>query len=133
MINGEYASFGLPDRRGRRMSRSSTTIERTINTDEPMPRTPIHPGEHLADELREIGMSAAGLARQIAVPVNRITGILNGQRGITADTALRLAHWFGTTPAFWLNLQQLYELRRAEAELGDTITRLPKRTERASA
>jgi addiction module HigA family antidote len=98
-----------------------------------MPRTPIHPGEHLADELREIGMSAAGLARQIAVPVNRITGILNGQRGITADTVLRLAHWFGTTPAFWLNLQQLYELRRAEAELGDTITRLPKRTERASA
>jgi antitoxin HigA-1 len=76
-------------------------------------RTPIHPGEHLAEELKELGMSAAELARQIDVPVNRITAILNGQRGVTADTALRLGHWFGTTAEFWLNLQTLYELRRA--------------------
>ena len=60
-----------------------------------MARTPIHPGEHLADELQELGLTAAALARQIKVPVNRITGIINGQRGITADTALRLGHWFG--------------------------------------
>ena len=60
-----------------------------------MARTPIHPGEHLGDELQELGLTAAALARQIKVPVNRITGIINGQRGITADTALRLGHWFG--------------------------------------
>ncbi len=68
-----------------------------------MARTPIHPGEHLAEELRELDISAAELARQIDVPVNRVTGIINGQRSITADTALRLGHWFGISPEFWLN------------------------------
>ena len=63
-----------------------------------MARTPIHPGEHLAEELKELGISAAELSRQIDVPVNRITAIINGQRGVTADTALRLGHWFGTSP-----------------------------------
>jgi addiction module HigA family antidote len=77
-----------------------------------MARTPIHPGEHLAEELREIGISAAELARQIEVPVNRVTAIVNGQRGVTADTALRLGHWFGTSPESWLNLQSLYALPR---------------------
>jgi addiction module HigA family antidote len=72
-------------------------------------RTAIHPGEHLAEELSEMAMPAAELARQIDVPVNRITGIINGQRAITADMALRLGHWFGTSPEFWLNLQKLYE------------------------
>ncbi len=90
-------------------------------------RTPIHPGEHLAEELRELGVTAAELSRQIGVPVNRITGIIHGQRGITADTALRLAHWFGTTPQFWMNLQQLYELRLAESEVGAEIAALPRR------
>ena len=70
-----------------------------------MSRTPIHPGEHLAEELKGLGISAAELSRQIDVPVNRITAIINGQRGVTADTALRLGHWFGTSPEFWLNLQ----------------------------
>lgn len=98
-----------------------------------MPRKPIHPGEHLAEELRELGMSAAELSRQLDVPVNRITGIMNGQRGITADTALRLGHWFGTSPQFWLNLQQLFELRRAEAELGEKIAKLPRRADLAAA
>jgi antitoxin HigA-1 len=93
-----------------------------------MPRTPIHPGEHLAEELRELGISAAELSRQIDVPVNRITGIIHGQRGITADTALRLGHWFGTSPQFWMNLQQLYELRLAESEVGAKIAALPRRT-----
>jgi len=95
-----------------------------------MPRTAIHAGEHLAEELRELGVTAAELARQIDVPVNRVTSIINGQRGITADTALRLAHWFGTTPQFWMNLQQLYELRRAENEVGGEIATLPRRTGR---
>jgi addiction module HigA family antidote len=92
-----------------------------------MPRTPIHPGEHLAEELRQVGITAAELSRQIDVPVNRVTGIIHGQRGITADTALRLAHWFGTTPQFWMNLQQLYELRLAENNVGAEIAALPRR------
>ena len=95
-----------------------------------MPRIPIHPGEHLAEELREVGITAAELSRQIGVPVNRITGIIHGQRGITADTALRLGHWFGTTPQFWMNLQQLYELRLAESEVGAKIAALPRRAGR---
>ncbi|TMJ56366.1 MAG: HigA family addiction module antidote protein [Alphaproteobacteria bacterium] len=95
-----------------------------------MPRTPVHPGEHLAEELRELGVTAAELSRQIDVPVNRVTGIIHGQRGITADTALRLAHWFGTSPQFWMNLQQLYELRLAESEVGAKIAALPRRAGR---
>lgn len=97
-----------------------------------MARTAIHPGEHLADELQELGMSAAELARQLAVPVNRITQIINGQRAITANTALRLGHWFNTGPEIWLNLQQLYELRRARAEIGAQIEQLPRRPEAGS-
>jgi antitoxin HigA-1 len=91
-------------------------------------RAPIHPGEHLALELNELRMSAAELARQIDVPVNRITAILNGERGVTADTALRLGHWFGTTAEFWLNLQTLYELRVARQEVGDRVKKLPTLT-----
>jgi antitoxin HigA-1 len=95
-----------------------------------MARNPIHPGEHLAEELEELKISAAELARQIDVPVNRVTGIMNGQRAITADTALRLGHWFGTSPEFWLNLQKLYELRLAREEIGDRVQKLPKLTQR---
>jgi len=91
-----------------------------------MARHAIHPGEHLAEELKVIGISAAELARQLDVPVNRVTGIINGQRGVTADTALRLAHWFDTSPEFWLNLQKLYELRVAREEVGDRLKKLPK-------
>jgi addiction module HigA family antidote len=91
-----------------------------------MARTPIHPGEHLAEELKELGISAAELARQIDVPVNRVTGIINGQRSVTADTALRLGHWFGTSPEYWLNLQKLYELRLARKEVGARVEKLPK-------
>lgn len=90
-----------------------------------MARTAIHPGEHLAEQLTELGMSAAELGRQLNVPTNRITGILNGQRAITGDSALRLAHFFGTSAEFWLNLQKLYELRLAEAQAGAKIRRLP--------
>lgn len=89
-----------------------------------MARTAIHPGEHLAEELEALGLSAAAAARQLGVPVNRITGIVNGQRGITADTALRLGHWFGTSAEFWLNLQSLYELRRARESVGAKLPTL---------
>lgn len=88
-------------------------------------RTPIHPGEHLRDELAEIGMTAAALARALGVPTNRITGILNGARTITGDTALRLGHFFGTSPQFWLNLQSLYAVRLAERKVGKRIQKLP--------
>ncbi len=90
-----------------------------------MALTAIHPGEHLAEELEALDMSAAELARQLKVPTNRITGILNGQRAITGDTALRLAHFFGTSAEFWLNLQSLYELRLAEDKAGKSIKTLP--------
>src|ERR1700694_1281564 len=97
--------------------------------------TAIHPGEHLAEELKELGISAAELARKLDVPTNRITGILNGQRAITGDTALRLAHFFDTSAEFWLNLQSIYDLRLAEKKLGKSIKSLPKlkHTERVSA
>ncbi|MBZ5689920.1 MAG: HigA family addiction module antidote protein [Acidobacteriia bacterium] len=85
----------------------------------------IHPGEHLAEELKELSMSAAELARQLNVPTNRVTEILNGRRAITGDTALRLAHFFGTTAEFWLNLQSLYELRVAQKKVGRSIDQLP--------
>jgi addiction module HigA family antidote len=88
--------------------------------------TAIHPGEHLAEELRELGMSAAELARKLDVPTNRITRILNRQRAITGDTALRLAHFFGTSAEFWLNLQSLYDLRLAEKKSGKSIRSLPR-------
>src|SRR5580700_5998284 len=90
-----------------------------------MARIAIHPGEHLAEELGALKMTAAELARRLDVPTNRVTEILNGQRSITGDTALRLAHFFGTSAEFWLNLQSLYELRLAEAKTGKAIKRLP--------
>ena len=90
-----------------------------------MARSAIHPGEHLAEELDALQMSATQLARRLKVPTNRVTEILNGQRAITGDTALRLAHFFGTSAEFWLNLQTLYELRVAEAKAGKAIKRLP--------
>ncbi len=90
-----------------------------------MARAPIHPGAHLAEELKELQMSAAELSRQLKVPTNRITGILNAQRAVTGDTALRLAHFFGTSAQLWLNLQALYDLRLAEQKAGKAIMALP--------
>ena len=83
---------------------------------------PVHPGEILREELETIGLSATTLSKALNVPVNRITLILRGQRGVTADTALRLARYFGTTPEIWLNLQKTWELRQAEIEKGHRIT-----------
>jgi addiction module HigA family antidote len=95
----------------------------------------IHPGEHLMEELEALDMSAAELARRIRVPTNRVTQILNGTRAITGDTALRLAHFFGTSAQFWLNLQSLYELRLAQQKVGKAIRALPtlRRSEHAHA
>ena len=82
---------------------------------------PVHPGEILREELDAMGLSANALSKALGVPVNRITMILNGQRGVSADTALRLARYFGTTPQLWLNLQKTWELRRAEIDKGHEI------------
>ena len=82
---------------------------------------PVHPGEVLGEELEAPGMSASALARELAVPTNRITLILNGQRGISADTALRLSRYFGTSPQLWLNLQKTYALRVAQTASGREI------------
>ncbi len=87
---------------------------------------PVHPGEILADELEELGMSANALAGALGVPTNRITTILNGQRGVSADTAMRLSRYFGTTPQLWLNLQKTYELRVAQISAGDAIEKRVK-------
>lgn len=96
-----------------------------------MGRSAIHPGEQLAEQLTALGMSAAELGRQIKVPPNRITEILNGRRAITGDTALRLGHFFNTSPQFWLNLQTIYDLRVAEEKSGAAIKTLPTLSHKA--
>jgi antitoxin HigA-1 len=96
-----------------------------------MARTPIHPGEILADELEEIRISAKKLADVLEVPANRLYQVLAGKRNITADTALRLARYFGTSADFWMNLQSAYELDLARQQTGKAIQRIPKRSEKA--
>ena len=91
-----------------------------------MARIFIHPGEHLADELKAIGMSANELAKDLGVPTNRLTQIIAGKRGISGDTALRLGKWFGTGPDIWINLQKNYELRLAAQEIGDALKKIPE-------
>src|SRR5213082_3081231 len=120
MISGASALSGRTDRLARQTSRLSIITEDHNKA----PRA-IHPERHLAEELETLGMSAAELARRLKVPTNRVTAILIGQRAISGDTALRLGHFFGTTPQFWLNLQSLYELRLAEERAGKTIRSLP--------
>lgn len=92
-----------------------------------MTRTAIHPGEILGEELEAAGLSAAELARLIEVPANRVSQIIAVKRAITADTALRLGRYFGTSAELWLNLQKMYELDLARAALGNTLERLPQR------
>ena len=91
-----------------------------------MARILIHPGEHLADELKALDMSANELAKDLGVPTNRLTQIMAGKRGISGDTALRLGKWFGTGPDIWMNLQKNYELRLAAQEIGDALKRIPR-------
>jgi antitoxin HigA-1 len=95
-----------------------------------MGRTAIHPGEHLAEQLEALEISAAELGRRLQVPGNRVSQIVSGHRAITGDTALRLGHYFGTSPQFWLNLQATYDLRVAEQKTGASIRSLPKLTAR---
>ena len=100
------------------MGRMTGTLRATAGPDRIMDdiqygMRPVHPGEILREELGELGLSARGLAGALGVSASRIAGILRERRGITADTALRLAHFFGTTPQLWLNFQQGYELRKA--------------------
>jgi addiction module HigA family antidote len=97
-----------------------------------MARSAIHPGEHLAEAIEAMGITAARLARDLQVPANRITGIVHGTRAITADTALRLARYFDTSPEFWMNLQQFYELRRAAEQIGAGIDAIPRGTARGA-
>jgi antitoxin HigA-1 len=97
----------------------------TITRRSTMAASAIHPGEHLAEELDALDMSAAELARKLRVPTNRVTQIVNGTRSTTGDTARRLAHFFGTSAQFWLNLQSLYDLRLAEEKAGRSIKALP--------
>lgn len=98
-----------------------------------MARPAIHPGEILADELEALGITPSELSRQINVPVNRVTQIIKGQRGITGDTALRLGHWFGSSAQFWLNLQGAYDIRVTEEQVGAEIAALPTRLAKTQA
>ena len=95
------------------MSKSSTTIE--------VIAPPIHPGEILADEIAERGLSITRLARDLDVPTNRLTEIVAGRRGVTADTALRLSLYLGTSARFWMNLQATYDLALARQDRGELI------------
>ena len=97
-----------------------------------MARTPIHPGEILRDELEEIGLSAKRLADVLEVPPNRLYQILAGKRNITADTALRLGQYFGTSAVFWMNLQGAYELDLARQQMGKALQRIPQRGKTAA-
>lgn len=92
-----------------------------------MSRTPIHPREILADELEELKLTAAELARTIDVPANRISQIIAGKRAITADTALRLGQYFGMSADFWMNSQKAYELDLARQKVGNSIMHIPRR------
>ncbi len=92
-----------------------------------MSRPAIHPGEIVADELAAVGVTPAALSRQLKVPPNRLSQIIHGRRGITGDTALRLGHWFGTSPRFWLNLQGAYDIRVVQQRAGQEIAKLPVR------
>jgi antitoxin HigA-1 len=87
-----------------------------------------HPGKVLRKQLESVGISPTELARQLHVPANRITQIVNGQRGITGDSALRLAHWFGNNPEFWMDLQSRYDIAVARTEAGQVINALPKQS-----
>jgi len=125
-MNGQSSGQTGRDDRGLHLHTASGSSQ-LRNT---MGRGGIHTGQHLAEQLKALDMSAAELARQLQVPTNRITEILNGQRSITGDSALRLGHFFEIEPEFWMNLQKLYELRVAEEKIGKLIKTLPTKASR---
>ena len=122
-INGGFASSGAMERpKGSRSSIISSEASVSMANNHRLP--PIHPGEILREEfLSPLGMSAHQLALALRVPATRINDIVNEKRGITADTALRLSRYFGTTPRFWMNIQASWELETAEDELGNAVRR----------
>jgi addiction module HigA family antidote len=122
MNSGGFALNGRAAHAAPRMLRLSIITKETMTM-----RPAIHPGEILAEELEEITVTPTELARQLRVPANRMTQIIQGKRAITGDTALRLGHWFGTSAQFWLNLQSAYDIRVAKQSAGAEIARLPKR------
>lgn len=122
-IEGEGVLVGSGVGNGGRGARGAKMGEDTVA------RTPIHPGEVLGDELDEIGLSAKRLADLIQVPPNRVYRLLSGKRSVTADTALRLSQYFGTSADFWMNLQSSYELDLARQQVGKAVQRIPKRGE----
>jgi antitoxin HigA-1 len=91
------------------------------------PIYPVHPGEVLAEQLDELNMTAAELARQLHVPSNRLYQLIAGKRAMTADTALRLEQWLGVSAAFWMNMQKRYELDLAAEQIGDEIKQTIRR------
>jgi addiction module HigA family antidote len=93
----------------------------------------VHPGEILKDELEELGIKPTEFARQIDVPANRVSQLINGKRGVSPDTALRLGHWFGMDPQFWMNLQVQFDLLQADKANGEAIRYLPTRDTKAGA
>ncbi|MFZ0694409.1 MAG: HigA family addiction module antitoxin [Alphaproteobacteria bacterium] len=101
------------------MSKSAITIDQAMTDGLP----PTHPGEILREELTELGLSANVFALKLKVPTNRITEILAGRRSISAETALRLGRFFGTSAQFWMNLQTNHDLKQAAAESGKDIVR----------
>ena len=92
-------------------------------------RRAVHPGDVLKGELEELGVSQAACARQIRVPPNRISQIIGGKRSISGDTALRLGHWFGVEPQFWMNLQAQFDLAEADQKVGASVQELPTAAE----
>lgn len=93
----------------------------------------VHPGEILGEEIAELDVTPTELARQLRVPPNRISQIIAGKRSISGDTALRLGHWFGTSPQFWINLQSQFDLAIADQRTGDAIRALPTAPQSARA
>ena len=85
----------------------------------------VHPGVVVAGELEELGVSKGEFAREIGVPANRVSQIIAGKRSVTSETALRLGHWFGVEPQFWMNLQTQFDLAVADREVGEEVGSLP--------
>ena len=121
--------FPLDRRRAVRCRNRGLPLKKT-NMNAKNGMRPVHPSEVLREELEALGVSANALSKALDVPMKRVTMILDGQRGVTADIALRLARYFGTTAQLWLNLQKTWELRCAEIDVGREISKrvMPRKT-----
>lgn len=97
-----------------------------------MSRTAIHPGEVLGDELQELGISHERFAQALGISGSSISRIIAGKQAVSAEMSLRLGHWFGQDPRFWLNLQMQHDLRRADGKIGNLVAGLPTRGDATS-